>query len=304
VSHDAFPLVRPLPWRDDDVRFLRAGVVGAVRASSGETHLWLAPGYDSLTAAWARRFTPLIEPVERLPADLRAQLAYPAETFKAAVAQLVRASADSAVQAAWIPRPHEPFQLAALRDGRAAVWTAIAFESGLLTPRRFVGMYAAAITPRGVETHLWRPSSANGQRLPSELVGSTLLRPGQLRIWPAANSLITIQAQMLDPIDARPPATASATPPTPTPLAAPVPPPRIREVYVTFAGRSGHGLTARAALLGGEQILIDTTLAARWERARRLGVRADSALGVGDLELFSQLWRQLLSELAPARRPR
>lgn len=88
------------------------------------------------------------------------------------------------------------------------------------------------------------------------------------------------------------------------PLDAPRPPPRIAEVYVTMDGRSGRGLTARAALRGGEQIVTDTTLTARWQRARRLAVRADSALGVGDLELFGRLWRALISELAPIQRPR
>jgi len=284
VSHDAFPLVRPLPWRDDEVRFLRAGLVGAVRVGTGETHLWLAAGYDSLTATWARRFEPLIEPADRLPADLRAQLAYPAETFKLAAAELVRASADSAVQAGWVMRPREPFQLSA---PGGAVWTAVALESGMLTPKTFVGLLAAAITPRGPVLHLWRPSAANPERLPGELVGSSLLRPGQLRIWPAGNSLITLQAQVLEPLAVQPP-----------------PAPRIAEVYVTLDGRSGHARTARAALLGGEQIITDTTLAARWERARLLALRADSALGVGNLKLFSQLWRSLMSELAPVPRPR
>ncbi len=288
VSHDAFPLVRPLPWRDGDVRFLRAGLVGAVRAATGETHLWLAPAYDSLTAAWARRFEPLIEPADRLPADLRAQLAYPGEAFRAAVGAVLRASADSDVQAGWIMRPREPYQLGA-PDAGGAVWTAVALESGLLTPKRFVGLCAAAITPRGPELHLWWPTPPDPsvERLPGELVGSSLLRPGQLRVWPVGNSIITVQVQILDPVDARTP-----------------PPPRVTDVYVTLDGRAGHGLTARAALLGGEQILTDTTLAARWERASRLAVRADSALGAGDLEKFAALWRQLMSELAPVQRPR
>ena len=286
VSHEAFPLVRPLPWRDGEVRFLRAGLIGAVRVATGETHLWLAPGYDSLTAAWARRFEPLIEPTDRLPADLRAQLAYPVETFKLAVAELLRASADSALQAGWLMRPREPYQLGA-PDG--AIWTGVAFESGLLTPKRFVGLCAAAITPRGPELHLWRKSPANPliEQLPGELVGSSLLRPGQLRVWPVGNTIITVQAQILDPV-------AAGTPP----------PPRVTEVYVTFDTRSGHALTSRAALLGGEQIITDTTLAARWERARRLAVRADSALGVGDLVEFGRLWRSLIGELAPVQRPR
>jgi hypothetical protein len=100
--------------------------------------------------------------------------------------------------------------------------------------------------------------------------------------------LITVQAQLLDPVGSRPPATV----------------PRIAEVYVTLDSRSGRGRTARAALRGGEQIVADTSLGARWERVRRLAARADSALGVGDLELFGRLWRALMSELAPAQQPR
>lgn len=281
VSHEAFPLTRPLAWRGGDVRYLRASLVGGVRAATGETHLWLAPGYDSLTATWARRFEPLIEPVARIPTDLLEQIGYPAETFNIAVAQLLRASGDTAgATGGWTKRPREPFQLGA-RDG--SLWTGVALESGGLTPRKFVGLYAATITPRGHEIHLWQPASF---RLPGELVGSSLLRPGQLRVWPTGNSLITLQAQFLDPVEVRPP-----------------PPPRIAEVYVTLDGRSGRGLNARAALRGGEQIVTDTTLAARWERSRRLAVRADSALGAGDLELFGRLWRALVSELAPVKRP-
>ena len=302
VSHRAFPLVRSLEWQGEDVRYLRAGVLGAVRAATGETHLWLAPGYDSLTASWARRFDPLIEPPERLPPDLRAQLVYPPDMFRIAAQQLVRASAppDSAgagADSGWFMRPREPYQLGGplhTAPPAGAVWTGVALESGVSVPKQLVGLFAAAITPRGPAVHLWRARllPSGPERLPGELVGSSTLRPGQLRIWPVGNSLITVQAQLLDPVDAR------------TPAGAPTPPARIAEVYVTLDSRSGRGLTARAALRGGEQIVTDTTLAARWERARRLAARADSALGVGDLELFGRLWRSLMSELAPTPRPR
>jgi hypothetical protein len=296
VSHAAFPLVRPLAWRDGDVRYLRAGLIGAVHAVTGETHLWLAPGYDSLTASWARRFEPLIEPADRLPPDLRDQLAYPAETFKLAIAHLLRASTDSGGDdAGWTVRPREPFQLGGpptVGGGGGGLWTAVALESGLLAPKRFVGLYAAALTARGPEQRLWR--APGPERLPGPLVGSPLLRPGQLRVWLVGDSILTLQSQMLEPLVVSNP---SSPPPT-------LPPPRVAEVYVTLGGRSGRGLTARAALRGGEQIVTDTTLAARWQRVRRLAVQADSALGVGDLEAFSRLWRALISELAPIQRPR
>ena len=291
VSHRAFPLARPLEWQGEDVRYLRAGVLGAVRAATGETHLWLAPGHDSLTASWARRFQPLIEPSDRLPPDLRDQLAYPQDMFRIAAQQLLRASADSGgPEAGWFMRPRESYQLSGPDGGGGRrVWTGVALEAGVRAPKQLAGLLAAALTPGGPAVHLWRPPTtpSKPERLPGELVGSTTLRPGQLRIWPAGNSLITVQAQLLDPVDGRP---AS--------------PPRIAEVYVTLDSRSGRGLTAGAALRGGEQIVTDTTLAARWDRARRLAARADSALGVGDLELFGRLWRSLMSELAPTPRPR
>ncbi|HET8713495.1 MAG TPA: UPF0182 family protein, partial [Gemmatimonadales bacterium] len=287
VSHHAFPLARPLPWQDGEVRYLHAGLLGAVRGSTGETHLWLAPGYDSLTASWARRFEPLIEPASSLPADLRAQLAFPPDMFRIAALQLERASADSGgPDAGWFRRPREPYQLSGPQPDNE-LWTGVAFESGVLEPKQLAALFAGAITRRGPVLHLWRPATI--ERLPGELVGSATLRPGQLRIWPVGSSLITVQAQLFDPLGSR----GSAAPA-----------PRIAEVYVTLDGRSGRGLTARAALRGGEQIVTDTTLGARWERARRLAARADSALGVGDLELFGRLWRALISELAPIPGPR
>ncbi len=38
VSHDAFPYTRPLPYNDTDVRYLHAGLLGAVSVGTGETH--------------------------------------------------------------------------------------------------------------------------------------------------------------------------------------------------------------------------------------------------------------------------
>ncbi len=285
VSSSAFPYTRPLQWDDGDVRYLRAGLLGAVSAATGETHVWLAPGYDSLTAAWARRFDRLIERPDVIPADLRAQLPYPPDAFNAAVAQLQRTSLDSMGGAStWSKRPREPFQLVA---PTGELWTGMAFEQGALVPRQFVGLCAGAVTARGLEFHFWRPPSIDPERLPGELLGSTTLRPGQLRIWPTANSLITVQAEIVDPLGVQP-----------------APPPRIAEVYVSLDIRSGRGPTARAALHGGDVIAVDTSVAARWDRARRLAVRADSALTAGDLELFGKLWRALMGELAPRPRPR
>lgn len=272
VASASFPFARAQAWRGREIRYLRAGLVGAVRVSTGETRVWLAPGYDSLTAAWVRRFDQLIEPTERMPRGLRAQLPYPDEFFRASVTQLVRADSS------WAPRPREPFQVAA---PGAELWTAIGFESG--APPQFEGLYAGTIGTDRPRLTLWRPPRPT--RLPGELVGSPAVRPGELRIWRAGSSVVTVQGQFVHPAGGNAPA-----------------PPQVAQVYVSQDERSGQGPTASAALRGGAP--ADTSLAARWERARRLTVQADSALAVGDLELFGRLFRQLARLLAPGSRPR
>jgi hypothetical protein len=283
VASHSFPLARSLPWRDQAVRYVRAGLVGAVRAATGETHVWLAPGYDSLTAAWARHFEPLIEPPQRIPAGLRRQLVYPAELFQLAALQLARAklTGDSDL---WTPRPREPFHLA---PGEGDLWTGIGFEAG--TPPRFVALLAGTVGPSGPSVHLWRPSAP--ERLPPDLVGSTQTSPGDLRIWLAGGgwgSVVTLQAQFVQARGAAPRGVA--------------------EVYVTLGNRSGTGPTRAAALralLTGEgRAPPDTSLGGRWEQARRLIARADSALAVGNLERFGRVWKEIVRLLAPASRPR
>lgn len=285
VASAHFPLARPLPWRNQAVRYVRAGLVGAVRAATGETHVWLAPGHDSLAAAWARHFEPLIEPSQWIPAGLRSQLVYPPELFQLAALQMVRANTtgDSDL---WTPRPREPFHLAPGRAGEGGedLWTAIGFETG--TPPRFVALLAGTVGPSGPLVHLWRPGPL--ERLPPELVGATETSPGELRIWPAGASVVTLQAQFAQARGAAPRGVA--------------------DVYLTLGERSGVGPTRAAALrslLTGEgRVPRDTSLGGRWEQARRLIASADSALTAGNLERFGRVWKEIVRLLAPAPRPR
>jgi len=287
VTSEAFPLARSLSWRDRPVRYVRAGLIGAVRAATGETHVWLAPGYDSLTAAWARHFAQLVEPPERIPAALFGALAYPPELFQLAAAQLIRAGGD-ADSNVWSLRPRRPFQLAA--PGR---WTAVGLQAG--TPPRFAGLVAGTMTPEGPRLHWWRPGGGGGgggtpERLPGEVVGSAETKPGDLRIWPVGGTVLTLQAQFAQP------ANESGRP-------------RVERVYLSLGERTGDGPTAAAALRAlltgeGAPFVADTSLAARWARARRLAAQADSALGAGNLQEFGRLYRELVRLLAPAPRPR
>ena len=289
VTSDFFPLARALPWRDQSVRYARAGLVGAVRAATGETHVWLAPGYDSLAAAWARHFEPLVEPSQQIPPGLRAQLAYPPELFRLAALQIIRASAP-ADSDQWTPRPREPFQLAPGGGGGAGegLWTALGFEAATPppSPPRFAALLAGIVRPSGPSLHLLQPGPL--ERLPPELVGSTETSPGDLRIWIARDSVVTLQAQFAQARGAAPR--------------------RVTEVYVTLGRHSGAGPTRSAALralvTGESRPPVDTSAAGRWAQARRLVGRADSALAAGNLERFGQIWKDIVRLLAPAPRQR
>ncbi len=272
LASEHFPLARELSWRGRPVRYLRAGLLGAVRAATGETHVWRAPGSDSLTAAWARRFEPLIEASEEIPEGLVSRLTYPAEVFEAAAAQLARANGDT---------PGEPFQLVV----GGALWTGVALQTDSPPPPRFVGLLAGTARSSGPTLRFWQPSPA--EPLPY-LVGTNETSPGQLRVWLAGDSILTLQARFAQERGAAPR--------------------RVEHVYLTFGSRSGRGPTRTDALealiLGEVRPRTDTTLAGRWEQARRLIARADSALAAGNLERFGQAWREIRRLLAPAPRPR
>jgi hypothetical protein len=270
------PLARPLeiPGGDEPVRYLRAGLVGVVNAATGDTRLYLAPGADSLAAAWARLFKPLIGPRDSLPAALREQLPYPREAFRIAAQQLVRSRADSS---AWRPRPRTPYELVAPADssGTERLWMAQAFDSG--SSSHLTGLLAGTMTSSGPRLHLWTP--AIGLRLPSELLGSPETAPGLIRLWLADGALLTEQALFSE-------SAADATPRG------------VNKVYLTWGERASDGPTPAAAMhsllvTGPQGSSMDTTLAARWEFARHLAAQADSAAAAGDLEAFGRLFGEL-----------
>ncbi len=305
VASATFPLARPVAWNGARVRYLRAGLLGAVAAATGDTRLYLAPGYDSLSAAWARRLHPLVRPADSLPAALRMQLPYPREAF-ALAAELVRRhlpdlGSDSAT---WAPLSREPVELVVPAGGGVddpdRRWTAQGFVAG--TPPAFTALLAGTMAEpsAGPRLVLWRRPEP--ERLPSPLAGSPQTRPGTLRMWPVAEgrggggsgggSLFTLQGLYADPAgDGAPPA--------------------LERVYVSWRGRTGEGATVAAALRdlassrsGAGGLPTDTSLAARWAAAQRLAAAADSALAAGDLVRFGRLYAELRRLLAAVPRRR
>src|SRR6266568_5329109 len=160
-------------------------------------------------------------------------------------------------------------------------------------------------TVTGVQTcalpiFVWRPSPRI--HLPGVLVGSpSETAPGMMRLWNVAGELCSAQASFVEPAGG--------------------PPYGIDTVFLTRGERHGQGRTLAVALRdllaggaapsGAERAVGDTSLAARWEVARRLAAQADAALAAGDFEAFGRLYDQLKEllgvgrrKLAPAHQPR
>jgi len=276
VSAEAFPLVEPVPAPRGPVRYLRAGLVAAVRATSGEPRFWLLPDADSLSAAWARLLAPLVAPAESLPPALAVALRFPARTFALAVGEVLAAAPDSEP---WRAAPREPYEIAApLGD---SVWLVQGFTSGQAA--RFEGFLLGRFGPAGPE--LRAVSSPILERPPQLLVGVGDTIPGTQRLWVAAGHLASSQARFIDHDRD---------------------PPRLERTYLTWGSRTGDGPTPAAALrdllLAGPPGAADTSLGARWEQARQLFVQLDSALQQRDFDRFGRVYRQLAELLGTRRR--
>jgi len=283
TSTESFPLAPSASWRGRTVRGLRAGLIGAVNATTGDTRLWYAPGYDSLTAAWGRFFQPLVAPEEEIPPAIRRGLAFPAATFSRAADAVSATASDSA---GWGRRPREPFQFLAPsgaapgRGGAGGVWTAQGFTAG--TPPRLAGLLAATMTPAGPRATFWRPAVPD--TLPGEVFGSGATTPGLERLWVAAGRIFSLEGVFAAPADSAPP--------------------RLERVYLAWGDRIGDGASparALAALTNAPVAAGDTTLAGRWAEAQRLARQADAALAAGDLAKFGELYRALRDVLAGGR---
>lgn len=285
LDAEAFPLARPVDVDGRWLRYARASLVATVNAATGDTRLHLAPGADSAAAAWAQLLTPLVRPLDSLAPALRAQLPFPRRTFRAAAALIGRWRNDTTP---WVPRPREPFELTGPTwDERDAdgthQWIGQAFEAG----STFTALVAGTMTPSEPKLFIWRPTPP--ARLPPLLVGSpNTTAPGLERVWSVAGGLYSEQARFEEPSGGAPPQ-------------------GIEAVFLSWGERRGQGRTPAAALrellagTGGPRIPVDTSLAGRWERARRLAALASAALAAGELAKFAQLYRELEQLLGVAR---
>lgn len=273
VESETFPLVDTVMLEGRTLRYRRAGLVAALNAVSGTTHLWLAPNTDSLTAAWARIFAPLIQPADSIPRSISAVLQYPATAFAIDARLLRHGVPDTAMH--WVPVAADPFELAARspQDSGRIVWVAQAFVDSA-TRSVLGGLLAGTVTSAGPRLYLWTPGSAH---LPIPLSGGDPdRRAGALRVWPTAAGVMTVQARFWQPEGGAPVA-------------------RLDSVFVSLGADVEGDVTAAAALhalLRGPE-LADGSPAESLRRVRALVARMDSALAAGRVARFGALYDSL-----------
>lgn len=276
VSSATFPLVEGVRGPDGPERYRRAGLLGAVRATNGDTRFWLMPGADSLTVAWARLFSPLVLPADSLPRPLIATLRFPDVTFDLAVRSVLAAAPDSEH---WRALTREAYELSS--PGTGATWLVQGFASG--QGRRLEGFLLGDIGVSGPELWFVRPPVLDEP--PQLLVGAGDTVPDLQRLWFAGGHLASTQARFIAPKGAVP---------------------RLERVFLTLGNREGQGRSRTNALrdlaAAGAPGAADTSLAARWEQAGRLFTQLDSALRARDFEWFGRVYRQLGDLLGPRRR--
>lgn len=74
---DAFPVSRRRSWLGRTVSLARPGFIGLIDAVSGTTEVFLRPGADSLSTAWARVSRGLVRPASGLLDEVAGGIGYP-----------------------------------------------------------------------------------------------------------------------------------------------------------------------------------------------------------------------------------
>ncbi len=82
VSASSFPLAPRIEWRGRRIGSLRAGFIGAVAAETGATRIFLRPGDDPLAEAWAAVSEGVVEPSSAIPMNIVRAMPYPVELLR------------------------------------------------------------------------------------------------------------------------------------------------------------------------------------------------------------------------------
>ena len=294
---DAFPLARRLTWQGRTVAYARAGLLGVIDAQTGTTELFLRPGADPLSRAWARASAGLVRETADLPPEARTLLGYPEELLTLQ-AQLLASDPASGSDSTTM--------LVATAGGRPVPGPLPgSFMLAVVDPQR--GVIQAMVTGSRVgeadRLMVHRPDSASALEAPDVL----LRRWQRFPFWQQLRDSITATGAVLEPGAVR----YALTPEgfiawQPAYAVRPDGGTRLMVVSVAHGQRLGMGRTFEAAWRNlraesGGQVRLAAD-AAVLDEARRWVRAADSALRSGDLSAFGRAFgalRELLEGTPP-----
>ncbi|MDQ3138020.1 MAG: UPF0182 family protein [Gemmatimonadota bacterium] len=295
VPAEAFPLAPRVEWNGRQVAGLRAALLGTVSAQSGTARVYLRPGSDALASSWAAVAKGVIEPATAMPEEVWRAAPYPIELFRVQARRIEaatprlggtlggRSGAEAAqppkVDMVWTGDTGGPVLTVAYeRPGErrlAALLTGIHDqESDGLRLARFDS--ATALPSRSALESRW-------DRYPTyDALGDSIrddggrMERGPVRFDLSPDGLVAYQPHYAGPASGR-----------------------VALVWLTVAtsDRQGAGRSLTEAwsnLLGASvPTVAGQAQSTRLDDARRLLIRADSALRVADWEAFGRAWSAL-----------
>jgi hypothetical protein len=299
TSSGTFPLSPRVTWRGRQVGSVRAGFLGTVSALNGATHVFLRPGSDPLAEAWAGISEGVVEPASSIPGPVLRAAPYPLEQFRIQARELERPGWDLGVGSGRVAADsNEPprADVAWSADGPGPRF-AISFER--TSERRVTGILLAGREQDGDGVRLVRIDSAVA--LPSR--GMLETRWSRFPTYAALNDSIRDEGGHLDH----------------GPIRFDLTPSGVVGYQMSFARRANGGTAVVwvSVAAPGDRLGAGHTLAEAWSNllgasvpaiagappvtrlddARRLLLRADSALRGADWAAFGRAWDALRKTL-------
>lgn len=298
VAASTFPLTPRVEWRGRRIGSLRASFIGIVPAETGAARIFLRPGDNPLGEAWASVSEGVVEPSSAIPIGVLRAMPYPVELLRAQARVLerpgwklgsvgVRAGSDTNLAArsdiAWSVDTSGPELVIAYEraiDRRVGALLVASREDGNDVLRLVRLDSARALPSRGALESRWSRFPSYGALSDSIRDDGGRLERGPVRFDVTSSGVVAYQAHFARRANGD-----------------------IILVWVSVAseGRlgAGHNMSEAWSNLLGATVpsVAGLAQATRLDEARRLLLRADSALRAGDWATFGRIWETLRKSL-------
>ncbi len=294
VPAQAFPLATRIEWRGRASAGLRAGLLGTVSAQTGAARIYLRPGSDALASSWAAVAGGVIEPATAIPDAVWRAAPYPLDLFRVQARRIEQsartigsAGGRTGADLAELPRADQvwasdtsgplltmPFERQGERRLGAVLLGTHDEESDGLRLVRFDS--AAGVPSRGALEGRWARFPSYDALSDSIRDEGGRLERGPVRFDLTSEGLVAYQSHFAGPATGR-----------------------MALVWVTVATGerqgAGHDMAQAWSNLLGASVpaLPGQAQATRLDDARRLILRADSALRSADWGAFGRAWSAL-----------